>query len=121
MRLSRSVLLAALLLVVVTAVLPRFCRRDQRQAIRVEETRLVVTNLTRTSWSGVTVWLNDYYRAQAPALAPHQRLEIPFDVFVSGWGQRFDRRRQAVAGIEVTARGDNGKSITLTFGSGRRR
>lgn len=121
MRLSRLTLLVAVLLVVGASVLPRFCRRDERRAIRVEENRIVVTNLTGSSWSDVTVWLNDYYRAQAPRLAPQQRLEVPLDVFVAGWGQRFDRRRQAATGIEVTARGADGKSIALTWGSGRRR
>ncbi len=121
MRTSRLILLAVLLLVVGATVLPRYCRSDQRRAIRVEERRVVITNLTGTSWSDVEVWLNGYYRAQARGLAADQRLEVPLDVFISGWRQRFDPRRQAPAGIEVTARGADGRAIALSWGTGRRR
>jgi hypothetical protein len=121
MRLSRPVLIVALVVVVAGTLLVRHCRSDVRQAIRVEEHRLVITNLTGTPWSDVEVWLNNYYRAQAPAVAPEQRLEIPLDVFVAGWGQRFDRNRQAPTGVELTARGADGKPVTLRWGSGRQR
>ena len=119
---ASSLLVAAVALLVLGAMLQtRYCRVDRRQAILVEEHRMVVTNLTGAAWSDVEVWLNDYYRAQADALAPGQRLEVPLNVFVAGYGQRFDRRRQAVAGIEVTARGADGSRVALTWGRGRRR
>jgi hypothetical protein len=121
MRLSRNLLLAVLLVVVAATVLPRWCARDQRKAIRVEEDRVVVTNLTGAAWSDVTVWLNDYYRAQTSSLAPDQRLDVPLNGFIEGWGRRFDRRRQSPVGIQVTARGADGKAVTLTWGAGRRR
>lgn len=121
MRLSRSLLIAVVLVVAGFAVLPRWCARDRRVTIRVEEHRVVVTNLTGGAWSDVTVWLNDYYRAQAPALAPDQRLEIPLNAFAGGWGRRFDRRREAPVGIEVRARGADGKPFTAAWGRGRRR
>lgn len=121
MRTSRLILLAALLVVVGATLVPRFCSRDDRQAIRVEEHRVVITNLTGTAWSDVDVWLNGYYRAQARGLAPDQRLEVPLNVFISGWRQHFDRRRQAPLGIAVTARGADGRAIELRWGTGRRR
>lgn len=121
MRRSRLALLALVAIVVGWSLLERYCASDQRQAIKVEEGRVVVTNLTGSPWSDVTLWLNDYYRAQAPALAPNQRLDVPLDVFVAGWGQRFDRSRQSPAGIELTARGPDGRTMTLTWGTGRRR
>ena len=121
MRLSRNLLLAVLALVVAGTLFARFCRNDDRRAIRVEENRVVVTNLTGTAWSDVTIWLNHYYRAQAPALAPDQRLEVPLHVFVAGRGQRFEPQRAAPVGIEVTARGADGSSVTLTWGEGKRR
>lgn len=121
MRVSRLVLLAVLLLVAGTSLVARFCRSDQRQAIRVEENRVVVTNLTGTPWSDVDLWLNDHYRAQAPSLAPDQRLEVPLGVFVAGFDRHFDPRRQAPSGVEVTARGADGRAIKLAWGDGRRR
>ncbi len=121
MRWSRRLAIVLLVLVVGAALLSRYCRRDQRQAILVEEGRVVVTNLTGTRWSKVEIWLNDYYRAQAEALAPDQRLEVPLNVFIAGYGQRFEPQRQQPAGLEVTARGEKGEPIILTWGSGRRR
>jgi hypothetical protein len=121
MRLYRRIALALLVLVVGAMLLSRYCRSDERQAIQVGEGRVVVTNLTGTRWSDIDIWLNDYYRAQARALAPNQRLEVPLDVFVAGFGQRFDAGRQQPAGLEVTARGENGERVRLTWGRGRRR
>jgi hypothetical protein len=118
---SRRVLLVALVLVVGLPFVSRFCRTDERQALVVGEGRLVVTNLTGTAWSGVEIWLNDYYRAQAPSVLPDQRLEVPLAVFVGGYGRQFDPRLQAPAGIELTARGADGRSIKLAWGQGRRR
>jgi hypothetical protein len=121
MRWHRRVVLAVLVLVVGAMLFLRYCRADLRQAIRVDEGRVVVTNLTGTAWSGVEIWLNDYYRAQAPALLPDQRLEVPLNVFVAGFGRRFPGHREQATGLEVTARGANGERIQLTWGTGRRR
>ncbi len=121
MRFYRKIAIALVAVVVAALLLSRYCRTDERQAIRVGEGRVVVTNLTGTRWSDVEIWLNDYYRAQAQALAPEQRLEVPLDVFVAGFGQQFDPGRQQPLGLEVTARGENGERIELTWGRGRRR
>ena len=99
----------------------RYCQADLRQAIQIDEGRVVVTNLTGGTWSNVEIWLNDQYRAQAARLLPDQRLEVPLRVFVGGWGQTFPVQREKASGIEVTARGDKGEPIRLTWGTGRRR
>jgi hypothetical protein len=117
----RWVALAALPFVVGALLLSRHCRPDNREAIRVEEGRVVVTNLTGTAWSDVEIWLNDHYRAQARELRPDQRLEVPLDVFVAAYGQRFQPHRQEAAGLEVTAHNAEGERITLIWGAGRRR
>jgi hypothetical protein len=121
LRWYRWVVLAALVLVAGATLLTGRCRPDSREAIRVEEGRVVVTNLTGTAWSDVEVWLNGRYRAMARELRPDQRLEVPLDVFVAGYGQRFEPHRQEAAGLEVTARDEKGERITLTWGAGRGR
>ena len=120
MRLSRLVLLGVLVVVVVGTLFSRRCGDDTRRAITVEEARVVVTNLTDQAWSDVDVWLNTWYRAQAPALAPGQRLEIPLRVFVAGYGQHFDSSVRAPVGIEVTAKAADGSPVKLTWGEGKR-
>ena len=122
MRVSRLLLLGVLLVVVLGTLFSRRCGDDSRSAIAVQEGRVVVTNLTGQAWSIVDVWLNTWYRAQAPALAPGQRLEIPLRVFVAGYGQHFDSSlRGGPVGIEVTAKAADGSAVTLTWGEGRRR
>jgi hypothetical protein len=120
-RRSRWITLGCVVLVVGFFLTARYCRPDYREAIRVDEGRVVVTNLTGTEWTGVEIWLNNYYRAQTERLLPNQRLEVPLHVFVAGYGQKFQAHLHKADGIEVTARGANGERITLTWGTGRRR
>ena len=93
----------------------------ERPAILVQETTISVENQSREAWSAVEVWLNDHYRVTARVLEPNGRLVVPLDAFVAGFGQRFDRRRQAPFGIEVTARTASGTEVRLVWGKGRRR
>jgi hypothetical protein len=97
------------------------CHQEDRVPIRVQPDRITITNLTDATWSGVEVWLNDHYRAQAPELEPGQRLDVPLGVFVAGFGQRFDVKRQSPFGVEVSAQGSDGKPVRITWGKGRRR
>ncbi len=94
---------------------------EERPAILVQETTISVENQSGEAWSAVEVWLNDHYRVTARALEPDGRLVMPLDAFVAGFGQRFDRRRQAPFGIEVTARRASGGEVRLVWGKGRRR
>lgn len=117
----RLLLLALAVLVGLLLFYPRTCSDVERQAIIVSPTQVTVANLTEVGWSNVEVWLNDQYRGQASSLAPGQRLEMPARGFVAGWGQYFDPVRQAPYGIDVTAKGADGRQIHLTWGKGRRR
>ena len=65
--------------------------------------------------------MNDYYRAQAPSLAPGQVLDVPLDAFVAGFGQRFDVKKAAVYGVEVTSREGGAQVTRLTWGKGKKR
>jgi hypothetical protein len=42
-------------------------------------------------------------------------------VFIAGFGQRFDAKKQVPFGVEVDARGADGKPVRLIWGKGRRR
>jgi hypothetical protein len=120
--LRRRLLFTVLCLILAAAVFyPRACSDVEKQSIVVDERRITVVNLTETGWSELDVWLNDHYRAQATQLAPGQRLDMPTRLFVAGWGQHFDPSKQAPFGVEVTAKGADGKSVRLVWGQGRRR
>jgi hypothetical protein len=112
---------AAALLVAALVVVLAACSRDKPKPIVVTQDHVSVINMTRVAWTDVDVWVNDFYRAQATQLLPGQRLDVPLGVFIAGLGQRFDLKKQAPVGVEVTARGADGKPVLLTWGRGRRR
>jgi hypothetical protein len=96
------------------------CNKEEPNPVRVGTDRVTVINVTGTAWRNVDVWLNDHYRAQARDLAPGQRLEIPLSVFVAGFGQRFDSKKQIPSGIEVDAVAADGSPVKVVWGKGRR-
>lgn len=114
-RLPSALLLCAFLF------LPNACSQEEKHPIVVGQDRITVINLTGEAWSGIDVWLNDHYRAQVRDLAAGQRVDVPIGVFVAGFGQRFDPKKQAPFGVEVDARGPDGKAVKLVWGKGRRR
>ena len=120
-RSSRIVLLSTVLAVALAAAVLWVGGEDRREAIRVEENRVVVTNLGDADWTEVEIWLNDWYRAQVPRLTAGQRLDVPLTAFTAGYDRPYEPARQAPFGIEVTARGADGRDVTLTWGQGRRR
>jgi hypothetical protein len=113
--------LSSALLVCVLLAMTLACTAEEKHPIVVQVDRVTVINLTDTAWSDVEVWLNDHYRAQASSLLAGQRLDVPIGVFIAGFGQRFDPKKQSPFGIEVVAKGADGKPVRLIWGQGRRR
>lgn len=95
--------------------------QEARRPIRIDGRQLTVENTSRDEWVQVEIWLNDHYRVTRSRMPPGERLDVPLDAFVAGFGQRFDPRRQVVRGIEVTAATRGGTPVTLVWGSGRQR
>jgi hypothetical protein len=116
LRAGRAALLAALV-----AAGAAFGCQEQPEPIRLQGNQLTVQNQTGEEWQDVEVWLNDHYRVTRSSLAAGQRLDVPLDAFVAGFGQRFNFRLQVPTGIEVTARGERGREVKLVWGKGRRR
>lgn len=92
-----------------------------RDAITVDEGMISVENQTDGEWRNVRITVNDHFSGGAPALLPGGRLNAPLSQFQTGLGQKFDRARQSVYKIEVTATGADGKPVTLTWGTDRQR
>jgi len=110
---------AALLLCVVVGLAA--CKTEEPQSIIVLSNQVTVFNRTAERWTHVDVWLNNHYRAQAPELLPGGRLDVPITVFIAGFGQRFDPKKQSPFGIEVEAQADKSGTVRLAWGQGRRR
>lgn len=97
------------------------CTKETPEPIRVRETDVIIENRTQASWSGVEVWVNDHFRGLAPSVAAGQQLIVPLDGLVAAFGQRFDRHRQAVFGVLVTAKSSDGRDVRMTWGKVNRR
>jgi hypothetical protein len=97
------------------------CRTQPAEPITFADRSVVVENLTSEEWQNVEVWLNDHYRVTRSRMPPGERFNIPFSMFVAGFGQRFDPARQPIRGVEVNATSAGGRPVRLVWGTGRRR
>ncbi len=107
--------------VLVLGGLALFGCREVRSPIRIEGRQLTVENMTGGDWQNVEIWVNDHYRVTRSRMPAGERLGVPLDAFVAGFGQRFNPAKQVVQGVEVTAVGPGGTPVTVTWGHGRRR
>ena len=90
-----------------------------RDPIIVDEGRVTIENMTPVEWRSVRVTLNDHFFGGVASLAPGGRLNAPLNQFQTGLGQKFDRGRQSVYKVEVSATDANGKPVSLRWGSDR--
>ena len=111
-RLATPAALAASLAVVVG------CSRPPDPII-VGEGMVVVQNQTDQEWQNVVLTVNDHFRGGVPRLQPGSRLNAPLRDFQTAFGQRFDRGRQSVFKVEVTATDANGAPVRLTWNGNR--
>lgn len=92
-----------------------------RDAITVEEGMITVENQTNAEWRNVRVTVNDHFSGGTPTLLPGGRLTAPLSQFQTGLGQKFDRGRQSVYKVDVTATAADGKPVTLKWGTDQQR
>ncbi|HEX5475720.1 MAG TPA: hypothetical protein VFX12_13755 [Vicinamibacterales bacterium] len=84
-------------------------------SVRLTDTTLIVQNQTDQTWHDVTVTMNDYYQARAESLDPHGELDAPFSGFMTGFGQRYDRRREPVRRVVIKATDASGRPVSITW------
>lgn len=110
---GRGLVLGGLLLV---------CACDApRDSIVVDEGMVTVENQTETEWRNVKVTVNDHFSGGVAELLPGGRLTAPLSQFQTGLGQKFDRGRQSVFKVEVTATEPDGKPVSVKWHPGLRR
>ena len=89
------------------------CRTEPIEALKLEGNLLTVNNRTKQEWKDVEVWLNHHYRVQTKSLQPNGMLNAPLDMFVAGFGQRFDWRRQQITDLRLTAKLPDGSPLEI--------
>ena len=89
------------------------CSKPPVEPLRLEGNLLTVDNHTSRDWEHVEIWLNTYYRVTTPAIPAGGRFQAPLDVFVAGFGQRFDFRRAQIRDLRLTAKLRGGEPLEL--------
>jgi hypothetical protein len=92
-----------------------------RDSIVVDEGMVTVENMTTREWRNVRVTVNDHFSGGVASLQPGGRLTAPLSQFQTGLGQKFDRGRQSVYKVDVTATEPDGTPVSLKWGSDQRR
>ncbi len=89
------------------------CGSERKEPLRLEGNLLTVDNQTSQDWNDVQIYLNGYFRVSYPMIRANSRFQAPLDVFVAGFGQRFDFRRMQIRSLKLTATLPDGKPLEL--------
>jgi len=89
------------------------CGRDTVEPLRLDGRLLTVDNRTPQDWRDVTIELNSYFQARTRSIPAHSRFQAPLDVFVTGFGQRFDFARMQIRSVRLTATLPDGRRLEL--------
>lgn len=100
---------------VLCVLLASGCSGREPPAIQVERNLVIVDNRTSRDWLQVEIWINRQYRVTAPKIAARSRFTAPLDVFVAGFGQRFDRRKQRIDDLRLKAKAPDGGAVEIVY------
>ena len=112
--------LSTLLIVLAIALGAAACTKVI-EPITVDEGEITVLNLTEAEWRDVKIVVNHHFAGGVPRLEAGGRVNAPLSRFQTALGQKFDRGRQSVFKVEVTAKEPSGKLVTLTWGADQRK
>ncbi len=92
-----------------------------RDPIVVDEGMLTIENQTPRDWRNVKVTVNYHYSGGTPRLEAGGRLTTQLSQLQTAFGQKFDRGRQSVFKVEVTATDSDGKPVSVVWGHDQKR
>src|SRR5262245_18721465 len=108
---SRALAVLACLLFVVTVG----CSKESPEPLQLQGNLLKVVNNTDEEWKNVELWLNWYYRAAIASIPAHGRADATLDMFVEGYGRRFNSATAMVKDLRLKAVRPNGEPFELTY------
>ena len=91
------------------------CSERTRPALNLDGGRLTIYNDTDETWSNVEVILNQHFRIQPKDIEPDGIVQAPLDIFVAGYGQRFNFKTMQINDLRLTAKRPNGEPIELRY------
>jgi hypothetical protein len=107
--------LLVLAIVVCAAVGAAACSERTRPALNLDGNRLTIYNDSDETWSNVEVILNQHFRIQPNDIEPDGIVQAPLDIFVAGYGQRFNFKTMQIKDLRLTAKRPNGEPIELHY------
>jgi hypothetical protein len=100
-------------LIVAALLASASCSKPPAEPIQLDRNILTVDNRTSQEWSHVEIWLNTFYRVTPGSIPAGGRFQAPLDVFVAGFGQRFDFKRMQIKDVRLTATLPDGRPLEL--------
>jgi hypothetical protein len=91
------------------------CAERTRPALNLDGTRLTIYNDTDETWSNVEVILNQHFRIQPKDIEPDGIVQAPLDIFVAGYGQRFNFKTMQIKDLRLKAKRPNGEPFELRY------
>ena len=101
------------MLLVIGGTLFAGCYKPPPEVLTLKGNLLTVDNRTRSDWTNVEVWLNTYYRITTKSIPAGGRVQAPLDMFVAGFGQRFNFNRMQVRALRLTAKLPDGRPLEV--------
>jgi len=90
------------------------CReRPAVEPLKLDGNMLTVDNRSTSDWNNVEIWLNRNHSIRRASIAAGERLQVPLDAFVAGFGQRFDYRRTQITDLRLKAKLPDGTPLEL--------
>jgi hypothetical protein len=83
--------------------------------IELHHDKLTVSNRTPEAWRDVRVLVNHHFGGGTDLLQAGGRMDVPHARLQTGLGQKFDRSRQRVERVEVTATTASGQPVRLLW------
>jgi hypothetical protein len=90
------------------------CERT-RPALNLDGNRLTIYNDTNEEWRDVEVILNHHFRIQPKNIEPDGIVQAPLDIFVAGYGQRFNFKTMQVTDLVLKAKRPDGEPFEVRY------
>lgn len=89
------------------------CSKPSVDPLQLDRSQVIVDNRTDHDWTDVEIWINRQFRAKVPKILKGQRLQAPLNLFVTGYGQRFEFNRMQIRDVRLNAKRPDGTPFEL--------
>jgi hypothetical protein len=91
------------------------CVAHERPVLHLEGAQLTLYNDSDEAWHDVEVVLNHHFRITPEDMPPEQVVHAPLDIFVAGYGQRFNFKTMQITDLRLTAKRPNGEPVEVKY------